>query len=72
MAIYARHWVMNTVEQIKASLSRLSRAELEEVRAWMDDFLEDGLELTGTVKAKLEQSRREIAEGNCTARTGSP
>jgi len=38
----------------------------------MDDFLEDGLELTGTVKAKLEQSRQEIAEGNCTARTGSP
>jgi len=46
----------------------LTRAEVEELRAWIDDFLEDQLELTDEVKAKLDQSRREIAEGNYTTR----
>ena len=41
---------------------------MEQVRAWIDDFLEDQLELTDEVKAKLDQSRREIAEGNHTTR----
>jgi hypothetical protein len=60
--------VMSTVQEIEAVLSKLSRAEIEEVRAWIDDFLEDQLELTDEVKAKLDQSRREIAEGHYTTR----
>jgi len=54
---------MSTVQEIEAALSKLSRAKIEEVRAWIDGFLEDQLELTDEVKAKLDQSRREIAEG---------
>jgi len=46
----------------------LSHAEIEELRAWIDDFLESQLELTDEVKAKLTQSRREIAAGNYTTR----
>jgi hypothetical protein len=34
------------------------------LRAWFDEFLENHLELTDEVKAKLDQSRGEIAEGN--------
>ncbi len=49
-------------------MPKLSRAEIEEVRAWIDDFLESGLELTDEVKAKLDQSRREIAAGQYTTR----
>lgn len=59
---------MTTVKEIEAVIPRLSRAEVEELRAWIDDFLEDQLELTDEVKAKLDQSRREIAEGNYTTR----
>jgi hypothetical protein len=59
---------MSSVQEIEAVLPRLSRAELEEVRAWIDDLLEDQLELTDEVKAKLDQSRREIAEGSYTTR----
>ena len=59
---------MSTVQEIEAVIPKLSRAEVEEVRAWIDDFLEDQLELTDDVKAKLDQSRREIAEGNYTSR----
>ena len=59
---------MTTVKEIEAAIPRLSRAEVEELRAWIDDFLEDALELTDEVKAKLDQSRREIAAGNYTTR----
>ncbi|MCU0782540.1 MAG: hypothetical protein MUF81_00555 [Verrucomicrobia bacterium] len=38
--------------------------EIEAVRAWIDDFLEDQLELKDEVKAKLDESRREIAAGD--------
>jgi hypothetical protein len=53
---------MSSVQEIEAAIPRLSRAEIEEVRAWIDDFLEDQLELTDKVKAKLNQSRREHQE----------
>jgi hypothetical protein len=59
---------MSTVQEIEAAIPRLSRNEVEEVRAWIDDFLEDRLDLTDEVKAKLDQSRREIAEGHYTTR----
>ena len=59
---------MSSVQEIEAVIPKLSRAEVEEVRAWIDDYLEDQLELTDEVKAKLDQSRREIAEGNYTTR----
>jgi succinylarginine dihydrolase len=60
--------IVTTVKEIEAAIPRLSRAEVEELRAWIDDFLEDQLELTDEVKAKLDQSRQEIAAGNYTTR----
>ena len=59
---------MSTLQEIEAAIPRLSRVEIEELRAWIDNFLEDQLELTDDVKAKLDQSRREIAAGNYTTR----
>ena len=59
---------MTTVKDIEAVIPRLTRAEVEELRAWIDDFLEDRMELKDEVKAKLDQSRREIATGNYTTR----
>jgi hypothetical protein len=65
----ARYLVaMSSVQEIEAVIPKLSRAEIEEVRAWIDDFLEDQLELTDDVKAKLDQSHREIADGQYTTR----
>ena len=59
---------MSTVQEIEAVLPRLSRADMERIRAWIDEHLEDQLELNDEVKAKLDQSRREIAEGGHTTR----
>ncbi|PYK02226.1 MAG: hypothetical protein DME23_02185 [Verrucomicrobia bacterium] len=59
---------MSTVKEIEAAIPKLSRAEIEEIRDWIDDYLEDRFELTDEVKAKLDQSRREIATGQYTTR----
>ena len=52
----------------QAAIPNLSREEIEQIRTWIDDYLEDQLELSDEVKAKLDQSRREIAAGQYTTR----
>jgi hypothetical protein len=59
---------MSTVQEIEAAIPRLSRAELEELRQWFEEYVEDHLELKEDVKARLDESRREIAEGSYTTR----
>ena len=59
---------MSTVQEIEAAIPKLSRAELQQFRAWFEDYVEDRLELTDVVKDKLDESRREIAAGNYTTR----
>ncbi len=59
---------MSTVQEIRAAIPRLSRAEREELHAWFEEFMEDELELTDEVKAKLDESRREMAAGHFTVR----
>jgi hypothetical protein len=59
---------MSTVKEIQAAIPNLSREEIEQIRTWIDEYLEDQLELTDDVRAKLDQSRREIAAGQYTTR----
>ena len=59
---------MSTVKEIQAAIPTLSREEIEQIRTWIDDYLEDQLELSDEVKAKLDQSRREIAADQYTTR----
>lgn len=59
---------MSTVKEIQAAIPNLSREEVEQIRQWIDDYLEDQLELSDEVKARLDQSRAEIAAGRYTTR----
>ena len=59
---------MSTVQEIEAAIPKLSRAELKQFHAWYEAYVEGHLELNDDVKAKLDESRREIAAGNYTAR----
>jgi hypothetical protein len=59
---------VSTVKEIQAAIPNLSREEVEQIREWIDDYLEDRLELSDEVKAKLDQSRAEIAAGRYTTR----
>jgi len=62
---------VSTVTEIQAAIPNLSREEIEQIRGWIDDYLEDRLELTDEVRAKLDQSRREIAAGQYKTRQPS-
>jgi hypothetical protein len=59
---------VSTAEEIRTALPKLSRPEIEAIREWIDDYLEDRLELTDEIKSKLDQSRREIQAGQYTTR----
>jgi hypothetical protein len=59
---------MSTVREIEEAIPRLSRREIESLRDWIDDYLEEHLELSDEVAAKLEQSKKEVAAGHFTTR----
>jgi hypothetical protein len=59
---------VSTVKEIQAAIPNLSREEVGHIRQWIDDYLEDQLELSDEVKTKLDQSRAEIAAGRYTTR----
>jgi hypothetical protein len=59
---------VSTVQEIQAAIPSLSRAEVEQIREWIDDYLEDRLTVSDEIKAKLDQSRVEIAAGHYTTR----
>ena len=59
---------MSTVGEIESAMPKFSRAELEQFRAWFENYLEEQLELTDEVQVKLDQSHREIADGHFTKR----
>ncbi len=59
---------MATVKEIEAAIPKLSLAEIEGIRNWIDEYLEDHQELTDDVKAKLDQSHAEISAGQYTTR----
>jgi len=54
---------MSMLEQVEEQVKRLSAAEQEALRDWLDNMLEDELEFTDEFKAKIEQAKRDIAEG---------
>ena len=54
---------MSTVREIEEAIKKLSPEELKEVSAWLEDFLEDQLELTDEFKAKIERSRQAMLAG---------
>ena len=54
---------MSLLEQVEEQVKRLSTAEQEALRDWLDNLLEDELEFTDEFKAKIERAERDIAEG---------
>jgi hypothetical protein len=61
---------MSTVQEIEAAIPKLSLQELAELRAWLDDYAEQRLELTDAVKAELDEARSDLAAGR--SRTRQP
>lgn len=54
---------MSTVQDIETALTRLSRNELESVRDFLDNLLEDELELSDKFKEKLARAEDQLKRG---------
>ena len=54
---------MSKLEQVEDQVKRLSAAEQEALRDWLENLLEDRLELKDEFKAEIEAGKKDIAEG---------
>jgi hypothetical protein len=54
---------MNKVEMVESELRKLSPAELQEVRDWLENFVEDQMKFTPDFEAAIQQSELEMKSG---------
>ncbi len=54
---------MSTVQEIENAISRLSSEEMRLLRDWLENQLEDQLQMTDDFKGRINHSEREKAEG---------
>jgi plasmid stabilization system protein ParE len=52
-----------SVREVEQLVQRWSRKEQEELRDWLENLLEDQLEMTDEFKRKIEVGFAEIADG---------
>jgi hypothetical protein len=62
---------MSKIEEMEVELRKLSQTELRQIRAWLDDIIEDELEFTPEFERAIQRSERDMAEGR-TARVREP
>ena len=54
---------MSTVAQIEDALSRLSLTEAEEIREWLDQWIEDRCEMKPDFLDSIERGKADLAAG---------
>ncbi len=55
---------MSLLEQVEDQVKRLSIDDQEALRDWLDNLLEDRLELKEEFKSEIEAGMKSIADGN--------
>jgi ABC-type phosphate transport system ATPase subunit len=55
---------MSRVREIQAAIAKLTQKELDELSEWF----EDQLEISDEVESRLDESRAQIASGQCRTR----
>ena len=56
------------VQEIEQAIQTLPRNEVERLRDWIENYLEDQLEVTDEFAARIERGKKNIAEGNVRVR----
>lgn len=54
---------MSMLEKVEEQVKKMSAAEQEALRDWLEHLLEDRLELKDDFKAEIEAGMKDIAEG---------
>ncbi len=56
------------VQEIEQAIRTLPRPQIEKLRDWIENFLEDQFELTDEFTASIDRGKKDIAEGNVRVR----
>jgi hypothetical protein len=59
---------MSNVAEIENAIARLSLGEAEEIREWLEQWLEDQREMTPEFMASIERGRADVASGRTRVR----
>jgi hypothetical protein len=62
---------MSTVQEIESAITKLPLEKKEALRDWLDETIEEQLEVSDEFKAKVRRARKEIAAGGY-SRTRQP
>jgi DNA-binding transcriptional regulator YdaS (Cro superfamily) len=54
---------MSTVAEIESAISQLSVKEAEEVREWLEQWIEDQRQMTPEFAASIERGKADLAAG---------
>lgn len=60
--------VGNDIQEIEQAIKGLPRRDIEQLREWIENFLEDQFELTDAFSASIDRGKKDIAEGNVRVR----
>ena len=56
------------VQEIEQAIRTLPRREIEQLREWIENFLEDQREFTDEFTASIDRGKKDVAEGNVRVR----
>ena len=54
---------LSTVQEIESAITKLPLEKKEALRDWLDETIEEQLEVSDEFKAKIRRARQEIAAG---------
>ena len=54
---------MSTIAEIETAIARLSVREAEELREWLEQWLEDQRQMTPKFLASIERGKADLTEG---------
>lgn len=59
---------MSTVKEIESAIQKLAPAEVKELAHWIEDYLEDELDMTDAFKASIERGKQDLSAGRTRVR----
>ena len=62
------NFAMPTLEQIENQVKQLTKTEEQALRDWLENMLEDELQMTDEFEAKIERGEQDIREGRVRTR----
>ena len=54
---------MSSVQEIESAIENLPRTQMLEIHTWLEEMLEDELELTDDFKASIERGQQDFLAG---------